>query len=55
MATVQEIEITTAEELLDAPDPGRCELVLGELVMMSPAGFEHGVVAGRVYGIFLSL
>ncbi len=50
MATVQEIEITTAEGLLNAPDPGRCELVLGELVMMSPAGFEHGVVAGRVYG-----
>ncbi len=50
MATVQEIEITTAEELLDAPDLGRCELVSGELIMMSPAGFEHGVVAGRVYG-----
>jgi Uma2 family endonuclease len=48
MATVQ--EITTAEQLLEAPDLGRCELVRGELVMMSPAGYEHGDVAGRVHG-----
>jgi Uma2 family endonuclease len=36
------LHITTAEELLHAPDLGRCELVCGDLVMMSPAGFEHG-------------
>jgi Uma2 family endonuclease len=48
MATVQ--DITTAEQLLGAPGLGRCELVRGELVMMSPAGFEHGDVAGRVHG-----
>jgi Uma2 family endonuclease len=48
MASVQ--EITTAEQLLEAPDLGRCELVRGELMMMSPAGFEHGAVAGRIHG-----
>ena len=50
MATAQEIEIYTAEELLDTPNLGRCELVSGELITMSPTGFEHGVIAGRVYG-----
>jgi hypothetical protein len=48
MVTVS--SITTAQQLLDAPDMGRCELVRGELVMMSLAGFEHGVIAGRIYG-----
>jgi Uma2 family endonuclease len=48
MATVQ--ETMTAEQLLASPSLGRCELVRGELVMMSPAGFEHGVIAGEVYG-----
>jgi Uma2 family endonuclease len=47
MSTVQ--EITTAAQLIDAPDLGRCELVQGELVMMSPSGYEHGVVAGRIH------
>jgi Uma2 family endonuclease len=36
--------ITTAEQLLHAGDIGRCELIRGNLIMMSPAGFEHGVV-----------
>ena len=47
MATVQ--EIMTAQQLLDAPELGRCELLEGELVTMSPAGYEHGVVAGRLH------
>lgn len=34
--------ITTADQLLKATGLGRCELIRGELVMMSPAGFEHG-------------
>jgi len=37
--------ITTAQQLLDAGDIGRCELVRGELIMMSPAGANHGQVA----------
>lgn len=37
--------IKTAEELLRAGDIGRCELVRGELRMMSPAGFRHGRIA----------
>lgn len=37
--------VTTAEQLFDRPDLGRCELVHGELVMMSPAGEEHGWIA----------
>lgn len=43
-------QITTAEQLLRAPDSGRCELLRGELVMMSPSGFEHGRVVVRVTG-----
>jgi hypothetical protein len=32
-------KIVTAEQLLSAPGLGRCELVRGELIMMSP-GFS---------------
>jgi Uma2 family endonuclease len=42
------LQITTAEELLHAPELGRCELVRGDLIMMSPAGFEHGRVISRI-------
>jgi Uma2 family endonuclease len=38
----------TANELLKMRDVGRCELILGELIMMRPAGAEHGVVALRI-------
>lgn len=43
--------LMTAEQLLTyyAPDK-RTELVRGRLVVREPAGYEHGVVAGRVYG-----
>jgi Uma2 family endonuclease len=45
MATID--QITTAEQLLDANVP-HCELIAGELVMMSPAGFDHGGIAGNI-------
>jgi Uma2 family endonuclease len=40
--------ITTAEQLFQAPDLGRCELLRGELIMMSPAGSKHGMIAFRI-------
>ena len=43
-------QITTAEQLLKAPGLGRCELLRGELIMMSPAGCEHGRVVVRLTG-----
>lgn len=43
----------TADELLAMGDIGRCELMYGELVMMTPAGVPHGIVAAR-FGRFLS-
>jgi Uma2 family endonuclease len=46
MATIQ--QITTARQLLETPDLGRCELVRGELIMMSPAGFEHGRIVVNI-------
>ena len=46
MATIQ--QITTAQQLLETPDLGRCELVRGELIMMSPAGFEHGRIVANI-------
>ncbi|MGA2585189.1 MAG: Uma2 family endonuclease [Tepidisphaeraceae bacterium] len=41
-------KLVTADELLKMGDIGRCELIYGELVMMSPAGFEHGAVTSRL-------
>jgi Uma2 family endonuclease len=46
MATTD--QITTAEQLLQASDLGRCELVRGELIMMSPGGYRHAHVISRV-------
>ena len=47
MATTQ--QITTAEQLLlRASELGSCELVGGELVMMTPAGFEHGRISSQI-------
>ena len=43
-------QISTAEQLLKAPGLGRCELLRGELIMMSPAGCEHGRIVMRLAG-----
>jgi len=40
--------ITTADQLFHASDLGRCELLRGELIMMSPAGSKHGMIALRI-------
>ena len=45
-------KLITAAQLLKMGDIGRCELIYGELIMMSPAGAEHSVVAMR-FGIYL--
>jgi Uma2 family endonuclease len=47
--------ITTAEELLNAAsDLGPCELVRGELIMMSPGKGRHGAVEARVLGSLIA-
>ena len=44
-----QLNITTAEQLLVASaDLGRCELVRGELVMMSPGKGRHGAVCAQI-------
>lgn len=43
--------ITTASQLWEAGDIGRCELVRGELIMLSLSGFEHGRVVGWLTGL----
>jgi Uma2 family endonuclease len=40
--------VTTAKQLLERSDLGRCELVRGKLIMMSPAGEEHGWIAMNI-------
>jgi Uma2 family endonuclease len=43
----------TAEQLLNAPDMGRCELLRGELIMMSPSGSLHGRLTAYFAGLLL--
>ncbi|MHB1034520.1 MAG: Uma2 family endonuclease [Pirellulales bacterium] len=44
--------LITADQLLRMPDDGhRYELVAGELRKMTPAGWEHGLVGGRLHAL----
>jgi Uma2 family endonuclease len=40
--------ITTAEQLWEHHPDGRCELVRGELRMMTPPGSEHGWIVSKI-------
>jgi Uma2 family endonuclease len=44
-------EITTAEQLFQHPDSGRCELIGGAIVFMSPSGSLHGKITARLAAI----
>jgi len=46
MATIE--NLINAEELFKMPNLGRCELVRGEKIMMSPAGSEHGRIVWNI-------
>jgi Uma2 family endonuclease len=49
MSTV--VEITTAEQLFRESGLGRCELLRGEIVFMSPSGSLHAIVTATLGGI----
>ena len=40
--------LITADELLARGDVGRCELIDGRIVEMSPTGWEHGRVVATI-------
>lgn len=42
-------QTTTADELLALTSDQPCELVEGELRMMSPAGFDHGWIVSNIH------
>jgi Uma2 family endonuclease len=46
--------LVTADELLQHPEWNPCELVAGKVVFMSPAGYEHGDVAGTIAGLLFA-
>jgi Uma2 family endonuclease len=48
LAMIAAEHLMTAAELLQSPGLGRCELVHGELIQMTPAGFEHGRIAAEI-------
>jgi Uma2 family endonuclease len=41
--------LITADYLLRTPDLGRCELIRGELIRMTPAGYEHGWIIDKIH------
>lgn len=47
--TIAATEPVTARQLLEMGE-GRRELIRGEVIEMAPAGWEHGGMAGEIYG-----
>jgi len=45
------IQNVIIEQLEKEPPDGRWELVQGELVMMTPSGYEHSDIEGNVYAL----
>jgi Uma2 family endonuclease len=48
MTSTTRTKPVTAEELFEMGGIGRCELVRGEIIHMSPSGAEHGDVAAEL-------
>ena len=47
-----ELKLMTADEFLEhAPKDKRSELVRGEMIVVDPASFEHGDLAGNIFGM----
>ncbi len=51
MTLPAETKVITAADLLAHPEWGRCELVRGEVISMSPTGMEHGKIAACILGV----
>ncbi len=47
-AITSQPRLITADELSAMGDIGRCELIRGNLIMMSPAGYQHGDIAQNI-------
>jgi len=46
------LELVTAEDVFENPPAGRYELVRGEVIQMSPTGFEHGIISANAASAF---
>ncbi|MDX1522402.1 MAG: Uma2 family endonuclease [Anaerolineae bacterium] len=46
--TISQTQLITGEALAAMGDVGRCELVAGKIVKMSPTGYEHGNIEIKV-------